>query len=872
MKHIIGVLLITFLLSGFARGPEPEATEPGSTYIFQNKRKKADQHFDNFEYEPAIKLYSKLVHKRKADDMVKLKLAESYLKIDDFINAEKWYAEVINSEQVTPNHQIQYAQALLTNGKYDEAREVIGTYEFAESDYRSQVIINTLDQLEGPFSENEDYEDAIELSTIHALIIDENNEALGNTSLKVIMNGKETETTLSDRYGKVLLHISPYEEYTILAVKQGFEERAITLSAESLGQQEDLLIVMNPIQGNDEGLYETLPAENTIAGIDTPFAEPESYFVNGQPNQMNLVETIVVDAITGERLNRADLKLFVDSPNQELEYEITDGVLIFEAKPEEDYIIVASHSDYQDRYITLSGDELLTNKSEKISLELEHIQHLEKDHHGKLSTRFNALVRDEESKEQLENAEVKFFVDGKAIESELSKENGKTVFKAPQGNDYMMLVSLSGYQDLIYHLPGVPQENMDVDLALLREPESGPNTFYRRLAIKGYAIDEFSGMDLDGVTFKVFENGDPIETTQFLSSLQVDPDRIYQVIATKDGYAESLNTINPSQFKGDDPVSLPFALKEENISEATGNPVYQEIEGDAVPVSVSIVDITDDQPVSEAQVLVFADNQVQEKASSWQSGIVTINTLTGKDYQLLVKRTGYNDRIIDLGQIDGTDELKIALIPQNIQKLRSSGIDLTNASILVMAGPNGEDQSYLSTRDALYQYEVENDHHYLINKDRKILLKERNRNHNLVDNQGAESREDFNKILSENNVAVSKIFNINSIYYDFDKVNIREDAAVELDKMAAILSSNKNIKVTMLSHTDSRGSTQYNNDLSDRRGMAAVQYLVDRGIDIERLTIEAKGETRLINSCTNSVKCSEEAHQLNRRTEFILSL
>jgi outer membrane protein OmpA-like peptidoglycan-associated protein len=282
-----------------------------------------------------------------------------------------------------------------------------------------------------------------------------------------------------------------------------------------------------------------------------------------------------------------------------------------------------------------------------------------------------------------------------------------------------------------------------------------------------------------------------------------------------------------------------------------------------ISVDATIFDITDDQPLSEAQVSVFADNQLQEKTRSWQ-GNVTVNTLPGKDYQLLVEREGYNDRIIDLGLVTGSDEINIALIPQNKQRIGLSDIDLNNVNVLVMAAPNGEDQLYLTTGDALFRYEIANDRQYLISDNGIILLEE---NFNSVP-----SVENISQVLSESNIMVSEIFNVNSIYYDFDKAEIREDAAIELDKLAAIMSSNKNIKMSLLAHTDSRGSTSYNENLSERRGMAAVKYLTDKGIDIGRLTVDAKGESQLTNSCSGATKCSEEAHQLNRRTEFILSV
>ena len=159
IARTISILLITLMLTGFRANPEPEPDQRSNSFVsvFDNKRKRADRYFNNFEYKSAIKLYNKLVEKGKADDLVKLRLAESYLKINDPINAEKWFAEVIHSHEVTPQHQIQYAHTLLSNGKYEQAREVISSYEFAESDYRSQAIMNTLDRLEIFYSDSSFY-------------------------------------------------------------------------------------------------------------------------------------------------------------------------------------------------------------------------------------------------------------------------------------------------------------------------------------------------------------------------------------------------------------------------------------------------------------------------------------------------------------------------------------------------------------------------------------------------------------------------------------------------------------------------------------------------------------------------------------------
>lgn len=109
---------------------------------------------------------------------------------------------------------------------------------------------------------------------------------------------------------------------------------------------------------------------------------------------------------------------------------------------------------------------------------------------------------------------------------------------------------------------------------------------------------------------------------------------------------------------------------------------------------------------------------------------------------------------------------------------------------------------------------------------------------------------------------------INNIYYDYDKYDIRPDAATELDKLVGIFTSNPNMSFELGSHTDSRGGDIYNLVLSDARANAAVNYLIQHGVDPNLITAKGYGEEVRVNQCKNGVKCTETEHQENRRTQF----
>lgn len=115
-----------------------------------------------------------------------------------------------------------------------------------------------------------------------------------------------------------------------------------------------------------------------------------------------------------------------------------------------------------------------------------------------------------------------------------------------------------------------------------------------------------------------------------------------------------------------------------------------------------------------------------------------------------------------------------------------------------------------------------------------------------------------------------KKLKLQPIYFDFDKSAIRSEAAAELAKVVEVLKLYPNIKIDVRSHTDSRGNDTYNMQLSNRRANATRQWIIKQGIDKARISAEGYGESQLINGCTNDVPCSEEQHQENRRSEFII--
>lgn len=117
---------------------------------------------------------------------------------------------------------------------------------------------------------------------------------------------------------------------------------------------------------------------------------------------------------------------------------------------------------------------------------------------------------------------------------------------------------------------------------------------------------------------------------------------------------------------------------------------------------------------------------------------------------------------------------------------------------------------------------------------------------------------------------LAKLLQLSTIYFDFDKYAIRPDAEIEIQKVIAAMEKYPSLKIKANSHTDSRGHDSYNLWLSQKRAESTVNYMTAKGIGPDRLKGEGYGETRLFNTCSNGVKCSDTDHQLNRRSEFII--
>ncbi|WP_340202186.1 OmpA family protein [Ascidiimonas sp. W6] len=115
------------------------------------------------------------------------------------------------------------------------------------------------------------------------------------------------------------------------------------------------------------------------------------------------------------------------------------------------------------------------------------------------------------------------------------------------------------------------------------------------------------------------------------------------------------------------------------------------------------------------------------------------------------------------------------------------------------------------------------------------------------------------------------LIKVENIYFDFDKWDIRQDAKPILDGVVAKMNQYPKMNIEVGSHTDQRGSEEYNVYLSEKRAKSTMNYMVSKGIDASRITYKGYGKAKTIVNCEEgNIQCSPKQHQLNRRSEFVI--
>ncbi|WP_299115851.1 OmpA family protein [uncultured Winogradskyella sp.] len=287
---------------------------------------------------------------------------------------------------------------------------------------------------------------------------------------------------------------------------------------------------------------------------------------------------------------------------------------------------------------------------------------------------------------------------------------------------------------------------------------------------------------------------------------------------------------------------------------------------------------------------VFKSEELDQKVSVGSNRNFPIENV-GKPVNSIADDFGYYENLVTKRVYfssnreggKGSDDIYTFEVPECKQLVAGTVQDkntdnlIADATVILFDGKGNELQRKTVGVDAAFEFELECEKEYLIRGEKETYASDEKRFTTPKRKQELQLQLLLEKDEQEIEPCddLAKILDIPIIYFDFDKSNIRYDAEIELQKVLAVLNKYPTMTIDIRSHTDCRGLADYNERLSERRAQSTRQYLIDNGIAANRLTAKGYGESQLVNDCgcepTNTSGCSEEEHQLNRRSEFIIT-
>lgn len=280
------------------------------------------------------------------------------------------------------------------------------------------------------------------------------------------------------------------------------------------------------------------------------------------------------------------------------------------------------------------------------------------------------------------------------------------------------------------------------------------------------------------------------------------------------------------------------------------------------------------KPLPSARVhLVMGDDTLNQKVIQNKDGEFLFAIEKDKKYRVIANKKFYEPNIKEVSTKNLDTNVLTVKIPlkkegdvnlagkvvnsQTREPIRSSNVMLLNRS-------NSDTSSMTTALNGHFTFPLVKNQEYTLRAKKKgfFMSKPIQFSTNNISDQTIDTTIVLNKLIED------AIVNLENIYFDLDKSNIRPEASTLLNQLVTTMKKHANLTVEMRSHTDSRASDSYNQNLSRKRAKATAKYVIAKGISEDRIKWKGFGENQLVNECADGVECSDAKHQQNRRTEF----
>ncbi len=279
--------------------------------------------------------------------------------------------------------------------------------------------------------------------------------------------------------------------------------------------------------------------------------------------------------------------------------------------------------------------------------------------------------------------------------------------------------------------------------------------------------------------------------------------------------------------------------------------------------------------VNGQEVMKVGGDPAETKKGATDTGGRFETTVKAGDYAIIVSKEGFESRQVVRQFLHTGNEITITLDPggENVHLVADltnplTGLPFAGATIVLRDKVTGLTDTMYSDANGRVDYRLPGGKNY----DVKIFQGGTEVGTTSLSTEkfkpGESGELNLKLDVQVTPLTAGNIIRLPNIYYNFNDAALRPDARKDLDAISILLKQYPKLVFELAAHTDSRGTTQYNDELSQRRAESAAGYLKDKGITAERLTPKGYGERQPVNRCEDGQACSERQHQLNRRTEI----
>lgn len=265
--------------------------------------------------------------------------------------------------------------------------------------------------------------------------------------------------------------------------------------------------------------------------------------------------------------------------------------------------------------------------------------------------------------------------------------------------------------------------------------------------------------------------------------------------------------------------------------------------------------------------VIDEDGKVAASGKTDDEGKLEVKLEGNKKYTLVATSEEYMEKAVDLDltkkETLADKEVEVYLDPEFVFKGQvvdiMGNIPIPDALLAISDGTTVD--SIYTDEQGTFTYNLETDKHYRADVSAYNFFGTEVEFNTMGMDRGV-----FDYLIQLFSLDAGSRIQLKNIYYDYGQWSLRPEAKRELDRLAKVLEDYPDIQIVLESHTDSRGTNEFNMELSQKRSKAASDYLVSKGIESSRIEDVGFGETQLVNDCDGSIECTEEQHYENRRT------